>query len=102
MMKDREEKNIEININIAGEPIRRTVPFDKQDFTRDVEAEVNNMFSIWRTRFPNKTEKGLLAMMLYQYASYYKELTEKYQAGILKAEECLAKLGGIQQEVSAE
>lgn len=100
MMKDHEKINIDINI--GGEPIRLTVPFEKQDFTRDVETEVNSLFTTWRRRFPNKTEKGIMAMMLYQYASYYKELTEKYQAGILKAEECLAKLGGEEQKDSAE
>lgn len=98
MMKDQEKINIDINI--GGEPIKLTVPFDKQDFTRDVESEVNNLFNTWRRRFPNRTEKGLMAMMLYQYASYYKELTDKYQAGILKAEECLARLGGNAQENS--
>lgn len=100
MMKDHEKINIDINI--GGEPLRLTVPFGKQDFTRDVELEVNNLFTTWRRRFPNKTEKGLLAMMLYQYASYYKELTEKYQEGVLKAEECLTRLADGNGNDSAE
>ncbi len=100
MMKDREKINIDINI--GGEPLKLTVPFGKQDFTRDVELEVNNLFATWRRRFPNKTEKGLMAMMLYQYASYYKELTEKYHEGVLKAEECLARLTGEDNEASPE
>lgn len=94
MKKDREEKKIEININIAGEQMLRKVPFDKQNFTREVEADVNNLFSEWRRRYPSRSDKCLLAMIAYQYASFYKELADRHQAGILKAEECLRILGG--------
>ncbi len=31
-------------------------------------------------------------MMVYQYASHYKELTVRYQEAFLKAEECLGKM----------
>lgn len=86
-MKDQEKINIEIHI--AGEPIKLTVPFQDQDLTRDIEEEINTIFNQWRRSFPKQSEKGLLAMMLYRYASYYKGLTNKYQAAARLAEECL-------------
>ena len=90
MMKDQEKINMEINI--GGEPIELTVPFQDQELTRNVEEEINKLFAAWRRSFPKRSEKGLLAMMVYRYASYYKELTIKYQDATRKAEECLGSL----------
>lgn len=90
MMKDQEKINMEINI--GGEPIELAVPFQDQEFTRSVEEEINNLFAVWRRSFPKRSEKGLLAMMVYRYASYYKELTIKYQDAVRKAGECLGSL----------
>lgn len=95
MMKDQEKINMEINI--GGEPIKITVPFQNQELTRSVEDEINSLFAAWRRSFPKRSEKGLLAMMVYQYASYYKELTIKYQEATRKAEECLGNLDDIFQ-----
>ncbi len=89
-MKDTEKINMEINI--GGERFRVNVPFDSQDLTRDVEAEANRLLENWRRTFPKRTDKGLLAMMVYQYASYYKNLTEKYEEATAKAEAMLASL----------
>lgn len=95
MMMDQEKINMEINI--GGEPIKITVPFQNQELTRSVEDEINSLFAAWRRSFPKRSEKGLLAMMVYQYASYYKELTIKYQEATRKAEECLGNLDDIFQ-----
>ncbi len=93
MMKDQEKINMEINI--GGEPIKLTVPFQNQELTRSVEEEINNLYAAWRRSFPKRSDKGLLAMMVYQYASHYKELTIRYQEASKKAEECLGKLDDI-------
>jgi len=93
MMKDQEKINMEINI--GGESIKLTVPFQNQELTRSVEEEINSLYDTWRRSFPKRSEKGLLAMMVYQYASYYKELALKHQEAINKAEECLGKLNDI-------
>ncbi len=93
MMKDQEKINMEINI--GGEPIKLTVPFQNQELTRSVEDEINKLYATWRRNFPKRSEKGLLAMMVYQYASHYKELSVKYQEAIGKAEECLGKIDSI-------
>lgn len=86
-----------MEINIGGEPIKITVPFQNQELTRSVEDEINSLFAAWRRSFPKRSEKGLLAMMVYQYASYYKELTIKYQEATRKAEECLGNMDDILQ-----
>ena len=92
-MKDQEKINIEIDL--GGDPIKLTVPFKDQDLTRDIEEEINTLFNQWRRSFPKQSEKGLLAMMLYRYASYYKGLTMKYQEAARLAEECLADAENI-------
>ena len=89
MMKDQEKTYIDIKI--AGEPIKLLVPFDSQDFTRDVEREVTSLFAKWKHSFSSQTEKSVLARMVYQYASYYRELKIKYEEAVKKAEECLGK-----------
>ena len=93
MMTDSEKINMEINI--GGEPIKVTVPFQKQEFTRDVEEEIRGLYDNWRRKFPKRSEKQLLAMMVYQYASYYKDLTVKHQEAFNKATECLDKLDNL-------
>lgn len=92
MMK-MEEINMEINI--GDEPFRIKVPFDNQDMARDVEAEANRLLNNWRKAFPKRTEKGLLAMMVYQYASHYKQLTASYDEASRIGEEILKELKDI-------
>lgn len=92
MMKDQELINMEINI--GGEPIKLSVPFQDQDLIRDVEKEINDLFATWRRNFPKRSEKGILAMMIYRYASYYKKLTINHQEAIDLASKCLDELDG--------
>lgn len=93
MMKDPEK--IQMEINIAGEHITLDVPFQNQEMTRDVEKEANNLYAKWRSKFPKDSEKHLLAMMVYQYASYYKDLTNRYMEAKKKASECLGSIEDI-------
>lgn len=96
MMNDQEI--IKMEINIGGEPIMLTVPFRNQELTRSVEEEANNLFDTWRKNFPKRSEKALLAMVAYRYASLYKELTIKYQEALEKAEECLDLAAPLPEE----
>lgn len=100
MMTD--QKKVNIDIKIAGEPIRLTVPFERQNFTRDVEAEVNNLFMSWRKKFPNRTEKALLAMLVYQFASHYKDLSKSYESAVDKAERCLTQIESGPDKIPSE
>lgn len=70
-------EKVRMTIQIAGEAIPLTVPFDRQDHVRDTEACVADLYDSWRQRFPRKTERELLAMMTYQFASYYLELATR-------------------------
>lgn len=67
---------VKIEINIAGEFIIVTVPFDRQDNIRDCERAINDLYAQWRKRFPRKTPSELLAMVAYQYALFYFDLKE--------------------------
>lgn len=93
MMKETEKINMEINI--GGERITLDVPFQKQDLSREVETEINGLFAKWRKSYPKKSDKQLLAMMVYQYASYYKELTLRYMEVQKKALGCLESIKDI-------
>lgn len=76
-MTDRD--SVKMEINIAGENIQLTVPFNRQDAVRDTERDVNALFDNWRQRFPRKQPTEILAMVAYQYASFYSDLREKYE-----------------------
>ena len=84
-----------MEINIGGSPIKVSVPFSKQEQTRHVEEELNSLLESWKRSFPKRSERELLAMMLYQYASYYRELTDKYREAAAEAEKCLNRLNNL-------
>lgn len=71
---------IKMEINIAGEKILLTVPFSRQIAVRNTERAVNALYDNWRQQFPDKSVKELLAMMAYQFASYYDQLRERVDA----------------------
>lgn len=66
-----------MELKIAGERIFITVPFSDQDFVRDTEKSVEAHYSQWRHDFPKKNSREILAMMTYQYASFYFELLNR-------------------------
>lgn len=83
---------IKMLLNIGDQRISITVPFDRQEFTRIVERDVDNLYDRWRKQFTSKTDREILVMVAYQYASYYNELKERYEAATEKADECLKAL----------
>lgn len=89
------ESNVKIEINIAGEPIRLAVPFEKQESVRECEAAVNALFSEWRRKFPKKSNSELMAMIAYQYASFYRELSARYDALTAGISETSARLDSL-------
>jgi len=66
---------IKMRIKIAGLGIPLTVAFKDQDHVRETEAKIAELFDNWRRMFPSKSTEELLAMMTYQYASYYLALS---------------------------
>ncbi len=75
-----QKDTVKIEINIAGEFIMLTVPYDKQDSVRECEKAINDLYSQWRRMFPRKTPSELIAMIAYQYASFFLELSGRYDA----------------------
>ena len=83
------EIKFNIEVNIAGERFSLNVPLMKQDFVRKIEAEMEFCLRELRERFPVKSQKELLAMMAYHYASNYFALAEQQEREIEEAEELL-------------
>lgn len=71
----QETDKIKMRIKIAGLNIPLTVAFKEQDNVRETEARIAELFDNWRRMFPAKSTEELLAMMTYQYASYYLALS---------------------------
>ncbi len=83
MMK--KEDNIQITINIAGQRIPLTVAFDQQNIVRETERSVNDLYEKWRVKFPRKSMQELLAMIAYQYASFYLSLSRRLDDAVAEA-----------------
>lgn len=91
MMK-KDSKTVRMIIHIGGEVLPLTVPFDRQDLVRDTEACVADLYDLWRQRFPKKSDRELLAMVTYQFASYYLELADYTRRARTEAEEACTRL----------
>lgn len=93
---DNTEQKIELEINIGDQPISLMVAPERRKKVQDLETELNNLYRTWRMRFPRKTETELIAMIAYQYASYYQELTERYR----EAQKIAAQIDGNLPDVN--
>ena len=92
-MKDSDD--IKMEIAIGGQKFSISVPFSRQNFVRDIESEIGNLFSSLRKKFPKKDERELLAMIIYQYASHYGEIRERHQVALDLAIKCEKKIDDI-------
>lgn len=81
-----------MRIKIAGLAIPLTVAFKDQDHVRETEKKIGELFDNWRRMFPSKSSEELLAMMTYQYASYYLALTRSREKLTADLEACEAIL----------
>lgn len=59
---------------------------EQEEFVRNCEYQVNAMLRSFRSDFPDKTMKELLAMAAFQYAKAYNTMTNKFarQESMLK------------------
>ncbi len=90
----QETDKIKMRIKIAGMSIPLTVAFKDQDHVRETETRIAELFDNWRRMFPSKSTEELLAMMTYQYASYYLALSrsrDKMTQELLDFEKVLDK-----------
>lgn len=68
------EEKVKIKLNIAGESFLLSVPYNHQEETRQTEAEINMLYDTWRGRFPEKSDREILAMIAFRYADHYAAL----------------------------
>ena len=65
-----------------------TVPFSQQDFVRDVETRVSTLYNSWRHKFTKRTDREILAMVAYQFANFYMELSQRVERANAIVAEC--------------
>ena len=87
--------NVKMTINIGGEHIQLSVPFNRQDAVRDAEKAVAQLFDNWRKKWPSRSDKEIMAMIAYQFASFYQELLERHEKAAEIAMECDTRLASI-------
>ena len=87
--------NIDIKINIATQQLKLRVPFDSQDEVRDVEAHIGALYTKWRAQFPHKSELELMAMLTYQYASFYFSMKKREENALAQADALAARIGEL-------
>ena len=90
-----DSEKVYMEINIGGQVVKLTVPFSEQDFVRDVEQEIDRLYHSWRKNFPRKDERELLAMIVYRYASYYRQLTLRHEEALRLANDCESAVDAI-------
>lgn len=90
-----EKGKIPMYINIAGERIELNADSDRQDEIREAELSVGRLYDQWRKRFPGKSTQQLLAMIAYQYASFYLSLNAERRRSLGIASAIDARLDRI-------
>lgn len=86
---------VKMKIKVADETIPLTVQFDEQNDVRDTEVKINLLYAQWHQKFPHKTTKELLAMMTYQYASYYMAYARRHSSVVDMLKDFESKIDDI-------
>lgn len=83
---------VTMTINIGGQQLLLSVPFNRQNAVRDTESAVDSLYRSWKRRYPEKNDRELLAMLTYQFATYYHDLQEGLDRATSLAEDCLSRV----------
>lgn len=94
--------NIKMTINIGGEHLQLSVPFNRQDIVRDAEKSAATLYDSWRRKWPSRSDKEILAMIAYQFASYYVELLARYENAADLADKCNRRLSEIINDTNSD
>ncbi len=89
VMKDLDQ--VTMTIEIGGQFLMLSTAFNRQNFVRDTEEEIASQLAAWKKRYPDKTDRELLAMAAYKYAAYYRELQEGLDRANSLADDCLSR-----------
>ena len=65
---------VAITINIGGELLKLDVKFDDQNLVRDTERDIKAFIERKRKADPDMSDRQILAMAAYQFASWYHQL----------------------------
>lgn len=90
-----QNNTVKIEITIAGERILLSVPADRQEEARHAERTVNDLYASWRKRFPKKSHSELMAMIAFQFASFFEQQTRTVDRCREKTEEINGKLASL-------
>lgn len=88
-----------MNLNIGGTPLTVTVPFSRQDFVRDVEIRVKDLYNTWRREFSKRSDREVLSMVAYQFAYHYLELEDRMNKASDAVEKCLHHIDAVGEEI---
>ncbi|MCH5240821.1 MAG: cell division protein ZapA [Muribaculaceae bacterium] len=67
--------NVRMNINIGGELLQLDVKFDDQTEVRNAEREIKLYIERLRNTWNDASDRKLLAMAAFQFASWYIKLS---------------------------
>ncbi len=94
-MTMKNSDKVKMTLNIGGEHIPLTVPFDQQDAIRDAEKAVSQIYNHWRLKWPSRSEKEVMAMVAFQFASNYQELLTIQEDGARIASLCKDRVSAL-------
>lgn len=78
-----------MEVNIAGERVKLTVPFSRQSAVRETEFSLRQLAEDLKARSPISSDKQLLARMAYEYARRYYVLKALRESELSEAEDLL-------------
>ncbi|MCH5233386.1 MAG: cell division protein ZapA [Muribaculaceae bacterium] len=65
---------IEMTINIGGEILTLETQFENQDLVREAEFSVRQYYNNTRRKWPDSSDRKILAMAAYQFSYWRQEL----------------------------
>lgn len=90
MMKGSD--NVKMTLNIGGELIILDVDFDEQIQVRDTERAIKKYIDHLRKSWPDKSDRNIMAMALYQFARWCDQLQDLQQQAIEAADTQTARI----------
>lgn len=85
-------KEIEMEVDIAGERVKLTVPFSRQDAVRETEFSLKDLARNLRERNPRSSDKQILAKLAYEFARRYNALKAMRYVELAEAEQLLIEI----------
>lgn len=88
----KKDDKVTMTIDIGGQQLLLSVPFNDQNLVRDVERAVASEWAFWKKRYPGMTDRELLAMTVYKFARYHHDLMVEMEKVSSLADECLERV----------